>query len=57
LSKQLKQSIMKKYLLELLEQVTPRNEEDKDALMCFLFAVPLFLSIIGALVLILILMR
>jgi hypothetical protein len=57
LSKQLKQTIMKKYLLELLEQVTPRNEEDKDALMCFLFAVPLFLSIIGALVLILILMR
>jgi hypothetical protein len=48
---------MKKYILNLLEQVTPRNEEDKDALMCFIFALPLFLAIIGGLLLTLILMR
>jgi hypothetical protein len=48
---------MKKYILNLLQQVTPRNEEDKDALMCFIFAVPLFLAIIGGLLLTLILMR
>jgi hypothetical protein len=48
---------MKKYILNLLQQVTPRNEDDKDALMCFIFAVPLFLAIIGGLLLTLILMR
>lgn len=48
---------MKKYLLELLEQVTPANDEHKDILMCFLGFFPLLLSAIGGFLLTLILMR
>jgi hypothetical protein len=48
---------MKNYFFDLLDQVTPRNEEDKDILMCFLGFFPLVLSAIGGFLLTLILMR
>jgi hypothetical protein len=48
---------MKNYFYDLLDQVTPRNEEDKDILKCFLGFFPLLLITIGALYSLLILMR
>jgi hypothetical protein len=48
---------MKKHFYDLLDQVTPRNEEDKDILIAFLGFFPLLLCTIGALLLTLILMR
>jgi hypothetical protein len=48
---------MKKHFYDLLDQVTPRNEEDKDILTCFLGFLPLLLITIGALYSLLIFMR
>jgi len=48
---------MKKHFLNLLNQVTPRNQEHKDVLRCFLAFPTIVFAIIGALHLILILMR
>jgi hypothetical protein len=48
---------MKNYFLDLLDQVTPANEEHKDVLRCFLGFFPLLFVTIGALYSLLILMR
>jgi hypothetical protein len=48
---------MKKHFYNLLDQVTPRNEEDKDILTCFLGFLPLLIVTIGALYSLLIFMR
>jgi hypothetical protein len=48
---------MKKHIYDLLEQVTPANDEHKDILICFLGFFPLLLSAIGGFLLTLILMR
>ena len=48
---------MKNYFLDLLDQVTPRTEEHKDVLTCFLGFLPLLIITIGALYSLLIFMR
>ncbi len=48
---------MKKHFYDLLDQVTPANDEHKDILRCFLGFFPLLLVTIGALYSLLILMR
>jgi len=48
---------MKNYFYDLLDQVTPANEEHKDILKCFLGFFPLLLITIGTLYSLLIFMR
>jgi len=48
---------MKNYFFDLLDQVTPANEEHKEFLKVFSFGLTLFLGTFGALVSLLIFMR
>ena len=48
---------MKNYFLDLLDQVTPANDEHKEFLRVVTFGLTLFLGTFGALVSLLILMR
>ncbi len=48
---------MKNYFLDLLDQVTPANEEHKEFLKVFSFGLTLFLGTFGLLISLLILMR
>jgi len=53
----IKQTTMKKHFYNLLDQVTPANDEHKDILTCFLGFLPLLIITIGALYSLLIFMR
>ena len=48
---------MKNYFFDLLDKVTPRTEEHKDVLKCFLGFFPLFIITLVGLYSLLILMR
>jgi len=48
---------MKKHIYDLLDQVTPANEEHKDVLRCFLGFFPLLIITLVGLYSLLILMR
>lgn len=48
---------MKNYFLDLLDEITPANEEHKEFLNVFSFGLTLFLGTFGALLSLLILMR
>jgi hypothetical protein len=48
---------MKKHIYDLLDQVTPANDEHKDILRCFLGFFPLLIITIGTLYSLLIFMR
>lgn len=48
---------MKNYFFDLLDEVTPANEEHKEFLRVFSFGLTLFLGTFGALVSLLIFMR
>ena len=57
MQKQLNILTMKNYFLDLLDQVTPRTEEHKDVLRCFLGFFPLLIITLVGLYSLLILMR